>query len=72
MLTNDAGCTREIKSRMVMTKAAFDKKKALFTRKMDLNLRKKLVQCYTWSTAVCGVGTWTLQSQSRSEIPGKF
>jgi hypothetical protein len=49
MVTNDERCTREFKSRMVTTKAAFDKKKALFTSKLDLNLRKKLVKIYIWS-----------------------
>jgi len=29
-----------------MAKAAFNEKKTLFTSKLDLNLRKKLVKCY--------------------------
>jgi hypothetical protein len=33
--------TRGIKSRTAMAKAAFNKKKTLFTSKLDLNLRKK-------------------------------
>ena len=37
MLTNDGRCTREIKSRIGMAKAAFSKKKTLFTSKLDLN-----------------------------------
>jgi len=32
-----------------MAKAVFSKKKNLFTRKLDLNLRKKLIKCYIWS-----------------------
>jgi hypothetical protein len=36
-----------------MAKAAFNKK-IIFTRKMDLNLRKKLVKCYIWSLALYG------------------
>jgi hypothetical protein len=39
MITNDARCTREIKSRIAMTKAAFNKK-IPFTSKLDLNLRR--------------------------------
>jgi hypothetical protein len=39
-----------------MAKAAFNKKKALFTSKLDLNLRVKLVKCYIWSTALYGAG----------------
>jgi hypothetical protein len=45
MITNEARCTREIKSRIAMAKAEFNKK-TLFTSKLDLNLRKKLVKCY--------------------------
>ena len=48
MITNDARCTRETKSRIALAEAAFDKKKPLFTSKLDLNLRKKLVKCYIW------------------------
>jgi hypothetical protein len=40
---NNARYAREIKSRIAMAKAAFDKK-ALFTRKLELCLRKKPVK----------------------------
>ena len=59
ILTNDGRCTCEIKSRIAMTKAAF---KTLFTSKLDLNLRKKLVKCYIWSMALYGAETWTLRA----------
>jgi hypothetical protein len=59
-ITNDARCTCEIKYRIVMAKAAFNKKKNIFTSKLDLNLMKKLVKCYIWSVALCGAETWTL------------
>ena len=42
MLTDDGRRTCEIKSRTAMAKAAFNKKKNLFSTKLDLNLRKKL------------------------------
>jgi hypothetical protein len=61
MITNDVRCTREIKARIAMAKAAFNKKKTLFTSKLDSELWKKLVKCYIWSIALCGVETWTLQ-----------
>jgi hypothetical protein len=35
-----------------MVKAALNVKKTLFTSKLDLNLRKKVVKCYMWSTAL--------------------
>jgi hypothetical protein len=43
-----------------MAKAAFNKKKAVFTGKLELNLRKKLVKCCTWRIALCGAETCTL------------
>ena len=71
MLTNDGRCTSETKSRIAMAKAAFNKKKTLFTSTLDLNLRKKLTKCYimvlkfgrfgqqirnTWDVLKCGTG----------------
>jgi hypothetical protein len=43
-----------------MAKAVFIKKETIFTNKLDLNLRKKLVKCYIWSIASYGAETWTL------------
>jgi len=45
-----------------MAKAAFNKKKNLFTSKLDLNLRKRLVRCYVWSIALYGAEIWTLRA----------
>jgi hypothetical protein len=39
-MLNDGRCTCEIKSRIATAKAAFNKKRALFTSKMDLELRR--------------------------------
>jgi hypothetical protein len=60
ILTNDGRCTCEIKSRIAMAKASFNKKRALFTGKMKLELKKKLVKCYIWSVALCGAETGTV------------
>jgi hypothetical protein len=54
-----------------MAISAINKKKALFTSKLDLNLRKKLVKCYIWSIALCGAETWDT-SENGSEVSGKF
>ena len=45
ILTDDGRCTCEIKYRIGMAKAAFNKKEVLFTSTLDLELRKKLVKC---------------------------
>ena len=58
MITNDAKCRREIKARIVMAAEAVNKRKAPVTSKLDVNLREKLVKCYTWSVALCGAESW--------------
>ena len=68
MLTNDGRCTCEIKSRTVMAKAAFHKKKTLFTSKLDLHLRKKLVKCYIWSMAMYCAETCTLRAADQKYL----
>jgi hypothetical protein len=61
MIANDAGCTWEIKSRIAMAKAAFNKNKTPFTSKLDLELRNKQVKCYIWSIASYAPETWTFR-----------
>jgi len=56
------------KSKIAMAKAAINKKKTLFTRKLDLNLRKKIVKCYIWSMALYGAETWTLRAAEQKYL----
>ena len=51
-----------------MAKAAFNKKKNLFTSKLDLNLRKRLVRCYVWNKALYGAETWTLRATDQKHL----
>jgi hypothetical protein len=51
-----------------MAKAAFNKKRALFTSTLDLELRKKLVKCYIWSIALYGAETWTLWAVDQKHL----
>jgi len=51
-----------------MAKAAFNKKKSLFTSTLDLNLRKKLVKCYIWNMALYGTETWTLRATDQKRL----
>jgi len=66
--TNDGRCTREIKCRIAMAKAALNKRKALFTSSMDLELREKLVKCYIWSIALYSAETWTLREVDQKHM----
>jgi hypothetical protein len=51
-----------------MAKAAFNKKKNLFTRKLDWNLRNKLGKCYRWSVALYGAETWTRRAVDQKHL----
>jgi len=62
ILTNDGRFNCEIKCRIALAKAAFNKKWTLFTSTLDLELRKRLVKCYIWSISLYGAETWTLRA----------
>jgi hypothetical protein len=68
ILTKDGICTCEIKCRIAMAKAAFNKKRTLFTSTLDLELRKKLLKCYVWSIALYGADTWTLWAVDQKHL----
>jgi len=57
-----------IKYRIVITKAAFSKKRALFTSTLHMELRKKLVKCYIWSIALCGGETGTHRAINQKHL----
>jgi len=68
ILTNDGRCICELKCRIVMAKAAFNRKRTLFTSTLDLELRKKLVKCYVWSIALYGAENWTLRAVDQKQL----
>jgi hypothetical protein len=68
VLTNYGGSTCQIKCRIALAKAAFSKKRTLFTSTLDLKLRKKLVKCYIWCTALNGAETWTLRTVDQKHL----
>ena len=51
-----------------MAKAAFNKKRTLFTSTLDLELRKKLVKCYVWRIALYGAEAWTLRAMDQKHV----
>ena len=50
--------------------SAFNKKRALFTSTLDLELRKKLVKCCIWSIAIYGAETWMLRAVDEKHVVG--
>ena len=68
MLTKYRSCTREIKTRIGMEKEAFNTKISLLTTKLNIELGKKRLRCYTWNIALYGSETWTLRKMESFEI----
>jgi len=51
-----------------MTKTTFNKKRALFTGTLHLELRKKLVKCCIWSVALYGAETGTVRTVDQKQL----
>jgi hypothetical protein len=60
MMTSYARYLCANKFTIVMTKATFNKKKTLFTNKLDLKLRKEMLKCYSWIIAFVLLKIWIL------------
>jgi len=72
LITNDTRFKREIKSRIAMAKLAFNRKGTVFTSKLDLYLRSKLVKRHIWSIVSHGADCWTFREIEIPEIPKKL
>jgi hypothetical protein len=68
ILTNDVRCTCENKYSIAMAKGAINKTRDLFTSKLDLEVRKKLVKCYIWSMALYGAETGKLRAVDQKHL----
>ena len=57
LISEDEYCTKEIHSRIEMTKEVFMEKKKLFTGKMSLQLKNIIMKCLVWSVALYAAET---------------
>ena len=51
-----------------MPKKHLTEKMSLFTSKLNIELKKKLIRCYVWSIALYGSETWTLRKLERKYL----
>jgi hypothetical protein len=68
MLTNNGRCTSEITPRIATAKAAFNNKRDVFTSKIDLELRKKIVKYCIYSIALYGAENRTLRAADQKHL----
>jgi hypothetical protein len=71
LITDDARGTREIKSKIAIARAAFNKYKSVSISISDCTLRKKLGECYAWIIAFHGAENWALRKVDRKYL-GSF
>ena len=64
LISEDGYCTKEIRSRIETVKKVFMEKE-LFTGKMNVELKKRIMKCLVWSVALYAAQTWTLTQTDR-------
>jgi len=65
LISEDGYCTKETRSRIEMAMKVFMEKNKLFTGKMNLELKKRIMKCLVWSVALYAAETWTLTQTDR-------
>ena len=61
LITEDGKCEMEIRKRIGIARGAFESLQQLLTsRKLSINTRIRLSQCYVWSTLLYGAEAWTV------------
>ena len=64
-ISSNINCCQEVKQRIAMTKEAFERKRSIFCRFLEKELRKRLVKCFVWSVALYSAETWTLRGNEQ-------
>jgi len=65
LLSADGYCEKVIRSRIEMAKKILHDRKKLFTSKLNLELKNRIIKCLVWSLALCATKTWTLTKADR-------
>ena len=68
-VTDNGKCEAEIKRRIIIAKASFENMaKILTARKININIKIRLLKCYIWSTLLYGAETWTLTKATVNKL----
>ena len=51
-----------------MAKEAFNRKRSIFCRPLEKELRKELMKCFVWSVVLYGAETWTLRRNEQKQL----
>ena len=59
----DGRCEVDIRTRIVIAKDAFTKRKELLSRRMKLITKKRIIKTVIWSVLLYGAETWSLRKE---------
>ena len=66
LVISDGRCNTEIKSRIGKAKTQFGKLKTfLCNTKINMDVRKRMLQCYVWPVLLYGAEAWTLNEDMK-------
>ena len=69
LITSDGRCINEIKRRMAQAKASFQNMKSILTNKrLSLEVRKRVLQCYIEPILLYGRESWSTTKQTSTSI----
>ena len=63
--TQDGRSSMEIRKRIAMGREAFNGKKILLTKGLELHLKKRIVKAVVWSVVLYGCESWTLRKMEK-------
>ena len=68
LISDDGSCLAKIKSRIAMAKDAFNNRRELLTKRMNKELKKRIIKTVVWSVALYGAETWTLRQSEKNRL----
>jgi len=68
LISENGYCEKEIHNRIAMGKKIFMDKKRLFSGKLNLEVKKRIIKCLVWSVALYAAETWTLTQADKSRL----
>src|SRR5688572_5890685 len=69
LITEDGRCDGEIKRRIALAKDAFQKlENILLNRKLSIEVKKRILDCYVISTLIYGSECWTISAQLEARL----
>ena len=67
-ISSNMNFCQEIEQRIAMAKETFNRKRSIFCRSLEKELRKTLVKCFVWSVVLYGTETWTLRRNEQKRM----